>query len=107
MSKIFKNNKGQVIAELEGTILKKKVSFKLHHLRSYKGWAIDQEVIDTIKDKCTDIEIYDIDSKKLFKTIFQTFWSKKFLLPDYGYGKQYYLGDKHWVVEVPGQTKLI
>lgn len=84
---LFKNLRGQVIAELEGTTLKKKVSFKKHHLKSYKGWAIDQEVVDSIKEKCIDIEIYDIDSKRVFKTLFQNFWDKKYLLPDWGYGR--------------------
>jgi len=103
---IFKNNGGKVIAELSGTTLKKKVSFKLHHLYSFKGWGIDKEVIDKVKDSCKDIEIKDKDSGKVFKTTFKDFWEHKFPLPNWGYGNQYALSDKYWIIEIANQNKL-
>jgi hypothetical protein len=91
--------KGQVVASLEGRILRKVVRGSLHQLRRPAAWAIDLQIFDTAKrDGALILEIYDTETGKTYWTPISTFDCWGFEL-DRGHGRQVALPLERWQVE--------
>ena len=89
---------GEFIADTKS--FQKVVKYSVHHLHSYRGWAIDKSIIEELaKLGCEKIEIKDKETDKIYWTLFSKFQDRSFEMKHNGYGIQLVLSDGYWTLE--------
>ena len=65
--KVYRNNKGKVVACIVGKFLKKRVNREKHLMRIYDGYAFDEYIIlDSIKQGVEIVEITEKDTGAIY-----------------------------------------
>jgi len=92
---IFYNSKGKPIGELtEKGNFKKSVDSRIHRMRNFNAYGIDEDVIKKLEGKCNLIVVRERDTGTMFKVPYMTFVSKGFI-KKYD-GEQRFLALKWW-----------
>lgn len=94
---IFRTKDGKYIGQLRGSQFFKTVRMSQHMLQEPPGWAIDSDVVDTLKltGTCKTIRIYEQEQRFVWQVTLDKFVEKSFEI-DRGYGKQRVLALPYW-----------
>jgi len=99
---LYKNIKGQIVAEMKEGVLRKMVSGRKHMLLKPKGWGVDKDIIDKAREElCTEIRILDTDTNTVYSQFMDRFMQKKIII-NRGHGDQYVLLLDYWNKETHG-----
>ena len=94
---IFRNKEGQFIGKFYGETFRKDVRRSIHMLREPEAWAIDSEVVNTLRKlgTCKTILIIDKENWVNYQVPFKLFMDTAITI-DRGHGEQKALPLVYW-----------
>lgn len=97
-SHFYYNTSGQVVARLDGQVLRKTAKQSRHLLKKPLAWAFDIGIIEQAKrDGATVVEIFDTESKKTYRASIANFETYGFTF-NRGFGDQIGLPLHFWSI---------
>jgi len=105
MDKITVN--GKVVATLDDAgVFRKKIVESKHLMKNYGGVpCFDADTHDRYSERITEINVLT-DKHRIFKTSARVFNENKGEF-DFGHGRQYFVGIKHWEILNTREQKLV
>jgi len=92
------NAAGRICAEIDGTILIKRVSGEIHRLRQPKAWAYDTTIIEQARASGVErLVIVDTDNGDRYETSLPNFYENMGKL-NRGFGEQVFLTLDRWTL---------
>ncbi len=99
----LRNQRGQVVASIDGQVLWKRVAASRHMLRQPPAWAWDKAALtEALRRRVTHCRIEDTDTGRAYVAPLAFFWTKGFEF-DRGHGEQVGLALGYWQVTEPGE----
>ena len=95
--KVFTNKKGQVTGWLNNRTYFKEVNSRIHKMRIYQAYGIDEDIVEQLKGNCDKIRLKEKDTKRIYEVPFDVFMSKSFVKN--WETTQRFLPIKEWTVE--------
>ena len=95
-SHVYCNTSGQVVARLDGQVLRKTAKQSRHLLKKPLAWAFDIRIIEQAKnDGAAVVEVYDTESKRTYRASIADFEFYGFVF-NRGFGDQIGLPLSRW-----------